>query len=167
MNATLIGMPGVGKSMLGRELARRLEYVFIDTDEIIEQRLGLKLQQILDDFGDEKFMETEENAILEMGKLDKCIISPGGSVIYSEKAMKLLAENSLIIFLNMSFRSIERRLANKDTRGIVGLKRKGLRALFDERLILYRKYADIEIDLPSEIDLETVVETIIRKAFSR
>jgi shikimate kinase len=158
-------MPAVGKSIAGRELAKRLGYAFIDTDEIIERRLGMKLQQILDAFGDERFIEIEEEAILEMGNPDKCIISPGGSIVYSEKAMKLLSEISRIIFLNVPFGSIERRLANKDTRGIVGLKTRGLRALFDERLLLYKQYADIEIELLDESDVDAVVTTIIRKAF--
>jgi shikimate kinase len=165
-SVTLIGMPAVGKSIAGRELAKRLGYAFIDTDEIIERRLGMKLQQILDAFGDERFIEIEEEAILEMGNTDRRIISPGGSIVYSEKAMKLLSEISQIVFLNVSFRSIERRLANKDTRGIVGLKKKDLKALFDERLLLYRKYADIEIELLDESDVDAVVTIIIRKAFS-
>ncbi len=166
-NATLIGMPGVGKSVIGRELAIRLGYAFIDTDVTIEKRAGLKLQQILDTYGEEKFMEFEEQAALDIGKADKCIISPGGSIIYSEKAMKFLAENSRVIYLKMSFSGIRKRLANMDTRGIVGLKKKGLRALFDERSVLYEQCADIKIELPDENDLDTVVKTIMWEAFGR
>ncbi|RJP66719.1 MAG: hypothetical protein C4532_15750 [Candidatus Abyssobacteria bacterium SURF_17] len=59
-----------------------------------------------------------------------------------------------------------RRHAKKDTRGIVGLKKKGLRALFDERLGLCRKYSDIEIELVNESDIDAVVTTIIRKVFN-
>jgi shikimate kinase len=160
-------MPGVGKSVIGRELAKRMGHAFIDTDEIIEKRAGLKLQQILDTCGDEKFMEIEEQAALGIGKVDRCIISPGGSIIYSGKAMKFLAENSRIIFLKMSFRGIEKRLANTDTRGIVGLKKKGLKALFDERSVLYGKFTDIEMELPDDNDMDTVVKTIMQETFGK
>ncbi|MBI5118570.1 shikimate kinase [Candidatus Poribacteria bacterium] len=166
-NVTLIGMPGVGKSVIGRELAQRMGYAFIDTDVTIEKRAGLKLQQILDTFGEEKFMKLEEQAALDIGKTDKCIISPGGSIIYSERAMKFLAENSRIVFLKMSFSGIRKRLANMDTRGIVGLKKKGLKALFDERSVLYERCADIKIELSDKDDLDTVVKTVIGEAFGR
>ena len=82
MNITLIGMAGVGKSVTGKELAKRLDYGFIDIDEIIEKKANLKLQQIIDDLGDDKFLAIEERTVLGLDKLENCIISPGGSVIY-------------------------------------------------------------------------------------
>ena len=142
-NITLIGMAGAGKSAIGKELAAMLSYRFVDIDEIIEEEAGLKLQQILDDSGEDKFLDIEERTILELGKVDKCVISPGGSVVYSAKAMKFLKENSVVLFLNAPFESIEKRLTNKEVRGIVGFKKRTLNTLHKERLILYRTYKDI------------------------
>lgn len=159
---TLIGMAGVGKSVIGKELAKRLNYTFLDVDKIIEEKTKLKLQQIIDKFGEDKFLNIEEKTILELGKFDNCIISPGGSVVYSVEAMKFLKKNSVIIFLDLPLKSIKNQISNISTRGIVGLKKKGLEALFNERVILYKKYADITIKGSKDFDINDVVK-IIRK----
>jgi shikimate kinase len=68
-NLTLIGMAGVGKSVIGRKLAEVLRYEFVDIDEQIENRFGVKLQEVLDRLGEQKFLETEEQAILGLAQL--------------------------------------------------------------------------------------------------
>jgi shikimate kinase len=162
-NVALIGMAGAGKSAIGKELAARLRYGFIDIDEVIEQKTGLKLQQILDDSGDAAFLDIEEKAVLELGQIDKCVISPGGSVAYSAAAMNFLKDHSVVVFLNAPFQSIEERLWDKEIRGIVGFKEKGLKTLYRERLDLYRKYADIEMEITEACDIDAVVERIMQK----
>src|SRR3989344_5472152 len=106
MNITLIGMPGVGKTLIGKELAKKLDYNFIDVDEIMEKNSGFKLQRIIDLFGEDEFLKTEEKTVLELGELDRAVISPGGSVVYCEKAMKFLKRTSKVVFLNASFETI-------------------------------------------------------------
>jgi len=162
-NITLIGMAGAGKSVIGKELAARLGYEFIDIDEVIEKKTGLKLQQILDDSGDDAFLDIEEKAILELGEIEKCVISPGGSVAYSAAAMDFLKDHSVVVFLNAPFESINGRLSNKEQRGIVGFKEKSLKTLYRERMDLYRKYTDIEIEITEECDIDAVVERIIQR----
>jgi shikimate kinase len=161
MNITFVGMPGSGKSVLGKELARVLGYRFLDVDKIMEEKKKLKLQQILENLGDEGLIRFEEQTILGLSKLENCIISPGGSVVYSEKAMKFLKENSTVVFLDCSFQSLKKRLTGASTRGIVGLKNKGLEALFKERIALYRKYADIIIKVSDNFDLEATMKTCL------
>lgn len=163
MNITLIGMPGVGKSTIGRKLAKKLNYKFIDADRIIEERKDSTLQQIIDNWGDEEFLKIEQGVILELNKLKNCVISPGGSVIYSPKAMNFLKENSLVVFLDISFANIQRRLKNQNTRGIVGMKNKNLETLFQERQILYKKYAEMIVPIPEDSIADLVVENIIWK----
>lgn len=163
MNVTLIGMPNAGKSTIGKELARRLNCNFIDTDEIIEGKLNLKLQQIVNDFGEDGFLEIEEQTVLKLGKLDNCVISPGGSIVYSIKAMESLKRNSVVVFLNASFESIRKRISDQPMRGIIGLKKKGLKALFDERLPIYEKYADITIEMPEDFNIADVIKDISQK----
>jgi shikimate kinase len=160
MNITLIGMSGVGKSRIGRELSSKVGYNFVDIDEIIERSSGKKLQEMIDELGNEKFLKIEEKAILGIGRIENAVISPGGSSIYSEKAMNFLKSISKIVFLSATLEEIKKRTSNFSKRGIVGLER-GLEQLFDERLPLYRKYADTTIDLKNGYSYESVVNRII------
>ena len=73
-------MPGAGKSLVGKEVARRLNLRLIDTDELIRQRTGLSLGETLARLGDELFIQLEENVVLQLGNFDNCVVSPGGSV---------------------------------------------------------------------------------------
>jgi shikimate kinase len=156
MNITFIGMAGAGKSTVGKRIAKRLGYDFIDIDDVIEAKTGMKLQQIIDRMGDEKFIEIEEKVVLELDNLKNHVFSPGGSIIYSQAAMDFLKRNSTVIFLDVPFRVIDARLRNRTNRGIIGLKDKPLEALFKERLILYKKYADITVPLQERIDDEKI-----------
>lgn len=166
MNITLIGMAGAGKSTIGRVLAKRLGYTFIDVDHLIMKNTGMPLQTLIDKEGDSALVRFEEEAILGLEQMDSCIISPGGSVVYSEKAMERLKNISKIIFLDAPFRSIARRLPNARKRGIVGLRNRSLKELFEERMVLYRKYADFSIKLKGKENIQEVVEKIIELSLS-
>jgi shikimate kinase len=154
MNITLIGMAGAGKSTIGRVLAKQLGYTFIDVDLLIKENTGMPLQALIDKQGDLALIKFEEEAILRLNQVDSCVISPGGSVVYSEKAMQHLKEISKIIFLNAPFRIIIRRLPNVRKRGIVGLRDRSLKELFEERMILYQKYADYSIKLKGKESIQ-------------
>jgi len=165
MNITLIGMAGAGKSIVGKELAKRLDYRFVDVDKVIEKRNRMRLQQIIDGVGDDKFIKEEERAVLSLGKIKNCIISPGGSVVYSKKAMAFLKNNSKIVFLDTSLKAIEKNITNVNKRGIVGLKNRTLKELFEERLPLYKRYADMVITIDKEFNLDLILKKIT-KTFS-
>ena len=167
MNITLIGMAGAGKSTIGRALAKRLNYTFIDVDCLITEKTGMTLQALIDKQGDSALIKFEEEAILKLLKIEKCIISPGGSVVYSEKAMEHLKKVSKIIFLDASFRSIVKRIRNARNRGIVGLGDRSLRELFEERTILYKRYADFSIKVKGREEIPEIVENIIRIFFAK
>ena len=167
MNITLIGMAGVGKSALGEELAKRLNYKFLDIDELIEEKTKLKLQEIIDSSGEDEFLKIEEKAVLALGELDRCVISPGGSVVYSKAAMGFLKKNSIVVFLDAPFESINARITNRAIRGIVGLKRKNLKAIFEERLPLYKKYADITIEMPADFNINVTIGNIVQGVFKK
>lgn len=165
MNITLIGMAGAGKSTIGKALAKRLNYTFIDVDGLITQRAGMSLQALIDKQGDSAFIRFEEEAVLGLEQLDNCVISPGGSVVYSKKAMSHLKNISKIIFLDAPFRSIVRRIPNARKRGIVGLRDRSLKELFEERLILYNKYADFSIKIRGRENVTGLVERAIKLCF--
>jgi shikimate kinase len=162
MNITLIGMAGVGKSVIGKALAKRLSFRFLDTDKIIENKMGMGLQEIIDEFGEESFLNIEEETTLGLKLSDKCVISTGGSIVYSKKAMKFLKKNSTVIFLDAPLRTIDSRVIDRVTRGIIHLK-KGLPGIYKERLPLYKKYADIKIKLSQDYNRGSVVKNIIKK----
>ena len=163
MNLTLIGMSGVGKSRIGKKLSNKVGYNFIDIDEIIETSRGQKLQEILDELGNEKFLKIEEETILGIGRIKNSVVSPGGSSIYSEKAMNFLKGLSKIVFLSATLEEIKKHTSSFSNRGIVGLER-GLEELFNERLPLYRKYADITIDLKNGYTDESILNRIVKEA---
>jgi shikimate kinase len=165
MNITLIGMAGAGKSTIGKALAKRLNYTFIDVDRLITEKTGMPLQDLIDKQGDSALIRFEEESILGLGQLDNCIISPGGSVIYSREAMKHLKEISKIVFLDAPFRSIVRRIPNARKRGIVGLRDRSLKELFEERLVLYNKYADFSIKIRGRENVQGLAERVIKLCF--
>lgn len=159
MNIVLIGMSGAGKSTLGVLLAKALGMDFIDTDLIIQQLEGRLLQEIIDHEGIDKFMEIEEKIVSEL-ELNNCVISTGGSVIYSNKAMNALKQVGQIVYLHVPYEEIQKRLINITTRGIVMKKGNSLKDVYEERLPLYMKYSDITFDCSNK-DIERCVSEII------
>jgi shikimate kinase len=157
MNITLIGNPGSGKSYIGKILAKNLTYDFVDIDITIEEKYNNTLQNIVDMLGEKGFLEEESNQTLSVTGDKNTIISPGGSIVYSEAAMIHLKNISKIVYLDTPFQSVVSRIDIKN-RGIVGLGKKSFKEIFLERDMLYRKYADIIIQ--GEVDADIIVENI-------
>src|SRR3989344_6556277 len=146
MNLTLIGMPMAGKSTVGKFLAQKLGYAFIDIDKVLEENAGKPLQQILDEAGEEGFLKLEEAAVLSYSSfLQKAVLAPGGSIVYSPVAMEHLKKISTVVFLEVPLEEIKKRIA-VGGRGIIGGKEKSLEQLYAERLPLYQKYAEVTVD---------------------
>ena len=144
-NLTLIGMPGAGKSTVGIILAKNLGLGFIDTDVLIQINQQKSLQQIINESDHLNLRKVEEEEILKI-KIANHVIATGGSVAYSEKAMAYLQRISIIIFLEVSFSELNRRIKNFDTRGIAKAGNQSFKDLYNERQILYNKYAEITIN---------------------
>jgi len=161
MNITLIGMPGSGKSSIGREVARMLEYEFVDIDLLIREKAGCTLQDIIDTKGDDALILLEEKIVRDLPIVDGIVISPGGSIVYSEKAMNFLKEKSIIIFLHTPLSRVKQQINNQESRGIVGLKGRSLEKLFAERFPLYQKYADMSINIGDRDTVTSVAGKIV------
>jgi shikimate kinase len=144
-NLTLIGMPGAGKSTVGVILAKNLGFGFIDTDVRIQINQQKTLQQIIDESDHLNLRAIEEAEILKIN-VENYVIATGGSAVYSEKAMCHLRSISKIIFLEVDFEEIKKRIHNFEIRGIAKAENQTLEQLFKERQILYQKYAEIIID---------------------
>ncbi|QXE89853.1 shikimate kinase [Geomonas subterranea] len=138
---TLIGMPGSGKSAIGRIIATRLGWRFIDTDHRIEKRFGKKLQAVVDQVGGEEFARIEEETVLALPSEGPMVISTGGSVVYSDAAMRRLAAISTVVFLDVPIQSLHGRIKRAAPRGIVGMGEGGLEELYRKRFELYHRYA--------------------------
>jgi shikimate kinase len=162
-NITLIGMSGAGKSSIGRLLAEHLNYNFIDPDIIINKKYA-DLQDIINKKGEKKLLDIEENTLLDLnGK--NTVFAPGGSCIYSDKAMQHLKKISVVIFIDPPYSRIKKNLSTVDIkkRGIIGLKENKLKELYDSRKGLYKRYKDISVKTTGDDfkkDMLSVLKTI-------
>jgi len=154
-NIIIIGMPGAGKSTVGVILAKTLGMNFTDTDIVIQETSGRLLQEIIDTEGPESFLKIEENAILSL-QGQNAVIATGGSVVFSGRAMEHLKRDGVVLYLAISFEEMARRLNNITTRGIVLVAGQSLRDMYNQRIPLYEKYADITIGCSGD-DFENVV----------
>jgi shikimate kinase len=144
-NIVLIGMPGVGKSTVGVLLAKALGRYFLDTDVLIQAAQGRSLQEIIDRDGLAAFCKIEEDYVLCLD-LTNAVIATGGSVVYSEPAMRHLAAHGLIVHLDLPVDMIEQRIRNLRTRGVVMETGQTIRSLYNQRQPLYRRYAQLTLD---------------------
>jgi len=140
----LIGMAGAGKSTVGVPLSKSLVFHFIDVDSYILEKDGKTAQEIIDNEGEEALLQLEKRRMYEIDLIHR-VVAPGGSIIYHSDLMEYLKQRSTLVYLDNSFEDIEERLTSLSTRGVVGLKNKSLRQIYDERRPLYFKYADITI----------------------
>jgi len=144
-NIVLIGMPGAGKSTVGVILAKRLGFEFIDTDLLIQSRTGLRLQEIIDTQGLPRFREIEEQTLIDLNT-QHSVIATGGSVIYCPKGMAALAVKGFFVYLQVPLAALEQRLADMGQRGLVMHKGQTLAHLYQQRVPLYEKYAQLTQD---------------------
>lgn len=159
-NIILIGMPGSGKSTVGVLLAKALGMMFVDTDLEIMQRVGKHLQEILNEEGLERFLQEEAAAVKALNSTHS-VIATGGSVVMEPEAMKHLREMGTIVFLDVSLEELQRRITNIRSRGIAFAPGQQLADVYEERLPLYRQYADVMVEM--EKDVEDTVEAVLQK----
>ena len=163
-NVVLIGMPGSGKSTVGVILAKLLGYDFIDTDLLIQKRAGKRLPEIIDDIGINGFLTLEEDVCAAV-TAERTVIATGGSVVYGERAMRHLKELGRILYLSVDYDALCRRLSDIRGRGVALRPGQTLRQLYDERAVLYRRWADIAIQEDDD-GLEETVAAVQRLLFS-
>ena len=160
-NVILIGMPGCGKSTLGVLLAKALMMDFVDTDLIMQNQSGKPLQQMVDELGTEGFSQVEEACICGLD-LDNTVIATGGSVALEERAMEHLASTGVIVFVKLTYETIESRLKNISTRGITLKKGQTLRDLYDYRQPYYHRWGQIIAEADGQ-EIEQTVEMLVKQ----
>lgn len=139
-NIILIGMPGAGKSTVGVVLAKVLGYRFIDTDLCIQEQEGMLLHQLIEEFGQDQFLEIENRCIASL-ECDNCVIATGGSAVYGKEAMTHLSKLGTIYYLELSYESIKERLGDLHERGVAIREGETLLSLYSSRCPLYEHYA--------------------------
>jgi len=166
MNLVLIGYRGSGKSAVGRKLAARLRLKFVDIDDLIEERQGVAISDIVKSHGWGHFRKLERGTIEEISKEDRIIIAPGGGAVLDSDNVKVLRENGFIFWLKADQQTLLKRL-NQDpethTRRPT-LTGKGtseeLKEILSLREPIYERVSDIQIDT-SALDVEAVVESVL------
>lgn len=158
-NIIFIGMPASGKSTVGVVVAKRLGYDFIDTDLLIQKQENRLLKEIIADVGNDGFLAIENQVNRDL-EAEHAVISPGGSVIYCEEAMEHFKEIGTIVYLKVSFETINRRISNAKNRGVVLKKGQTLQELYEERTKLFEKYADYTIS-EDGLDLEETIDKVL------
>jgi shikimate kinase len=160
-NIILIGMPGAGKSTIGVLLAKALSFSFVDTDLLVQQRIQMSLQDIIDTKGIQSFLTIEEEVILSL-RANRHVIATGGSVVYRQKAMEHLASTGIIVYFDVPLPVLRKRLKNITTRGIVMEADQSLASVYDTRHFLYENYADMIITCKKK-SMEEIVDEIMKK----
>ena len=151
-------MPSSGKTTKGMQIAKRLGKVFIDTDFIITKQTGMSPAQIVDRNDRAGFLRIQDE-IISSYRFNNMVIATGGGIIYCPGAMKNLKQRAVIIFLNTPFEVIQKRV-DKDRRLSGGGS--SLKEIFDERLPLYKSFADIEI-ICEDKEEKQIVDEIIKR----
>ncbi|SFG35022.1 shikimate kinase [Oribacterium sp. WCC10] len=145
MNLTMTGMPASGKSTIGVMLAKRLGMSFVDIDILIQEKTGKLLKELIVENGNDGFLKIEGDIAADLETVNS-IIAPGGSICYEDWAMDHLKQIGKVVYLKISFEEMAKRIGNVVDRGVAIPEGYSLKDLYDERTVLYEKYADITID---------------------
>lgn len=144
-NLVLIGMAGAGKSTIGREAARLLGWNFIDTDSLMEAASQASLEEINLKLERDEFLDLEAATVLSL-KTVNTVIATGGSVIYRPVAIRHLRGLGPLLFIDVDFPEIMRRIALNPQRGLVRGPGQSLEELYQERRQMYMRAADMRIE---------------------
>lgn len=150
-NRILVGMPGSGKSTVGKELAKLLDRPFVDSDEELEKVLGMSAGDYILKAGEEAFRAQETAVLAQLGKLSGLVIATGGGCVTRPENYPLLHQNGVIVFL-------ERELSKMPKKGRPLSMRGSLQDMYTIRLPMYRRFADLIV--PNDSDPETVARNV-------
>lgn len=147
---SLVGMPGSGKSTVGRHVARQLGLEFVDTDHLIEQRIGCSIREYFELHGEPAFRDVEQDVVAEATAMAHVgVVATGGGVVLREANRELLRARTTVMYLRTTPDDLARRLRNDTHRPLLqgaGDAAKRLRQLFQERDPLYRRAAHFVIE---------------------
>ena len=160
-NIVLIGFMGSGKTEIGKRLADKLGYTFMDTDSIIEKKMGKSISGIFQEDGEEHFRGLEAGVVKELSGIRGCIISTGGGMVVNRENILNLKKDGLMIWLKTSPETIYERVKSEHHRPLLGVKDplQEINKLLGLREPLYAE-ADITIETDG-LDIEKIVGMIV------
>lgn len=144
----LVGLPGSGKSTIGRQVSRRLALPFTDSDQVIELRLGCSIREFFEREGEERFRDIEEAVLDELSLVPASVLSTGGGAVLREGNRLKLRERCRVVYLRSSPEEVFRRLRHDRNRPLLQVADplQRLKDLFAARDALYRETAHFVID---------------------
>ena len=157
MNIVLIGLRGSGKTTIGKLLAERLGKQFIEMDELIVQRLGQSIPEIVNRYGWQKFRGAETEVTREVAGLDNVVNATGGGVVTSEENIRELKQKGKLFWLKADLDTLLGRIGNDQSRPSLTGKspREDMEAVLAERSPIYERVADFIVDtegkMPEEV----------------
>lgn len=158
---SLIGLPGGGKSTVGRQLAKRLDWSFADTDAVIEKRIGCSIRAFFESDGEDRFRSIEADVVEELAQRSETVLATGGGAILREKNRRILIDYTRVVYLRSTPEELFRRLRNDSLRPLLQVRdpQARLRELYAERDSLYIDTAEFVIDTgrPSVASLVNMV----------
>ena len=162
-NIYLIGLMGSGKTTLGKILSKKLDKDFYDSDQVIEEKLGVNVPMIFEYEGEAGFREREKDILKELVSKQNIVLATGGGIILSESNRDLLAKNGIVIYLKSNQKDLVLRMKNDKTRPLLknGNVELIIKKLCQEREPLYEQIADFEIATKNK-RIHEVVNEIIR-----
>jgi len=163
MNIVLIGLRGSGKTTIGKVVAKRLGKQFIEMDELIVQRLGLSIPEIVNRYGWQKFRNMEAEVTREVARLDNVVNATGGGVVTREENVRELKKKGKLVWLKANTDTLLRRIGNGQSRPSLTGKpqQKDMEVVLAERSPIYERVADFIIDTEGKMP-EEVAEAIVK-----
>ncbi|SNR81921.1 shikimate kinase [Desulfurobacterium atlanticum] len=162
MRIALIGFMGCGKTTIGKLLAERLNYKFIDTDSEIEKKTGLTIPEIFKKHGEKFFREKEREVLIDILKEDNIVIATGGGLPAYKDNMEVLNENALTIYLDTDFETLWNRISKDKNRPLVKKGKESIQELYNLRKPFY-KLSKIIVAQKENESPEKLAETILEK----
>ena len=162
MNLVFVGFMGVGKTIVGKGVAKRLAWPFIDTDLLIEEALAMSVPQIFTQHGETVFRQVERDVVARVVQQTRCVIATGGGVVLDRQNVDALKRHGLLIHLSLSPQTIFHRIGHESHRPLLWTDRpqQTLESLFQERERLYRACSDLTIDR-NGLGVDETVEKIL------
>ena len=161
-NIYLIGLMGSGKTTLGKILSKKLDKHFYDSDQVIEEKLGVNVPMIFEYEGEAGFREREKDILKELVSKQNIVLATGGGIILSESNRDLLAKNGIVIYLKSNQKDLVLRMKNDKTRPLLknGNVELIIKKLCQEREPLYEEIADFKVVTKNKRIYEVVNEIV-------
>jgi shikimate kinase len=159
-NVGLVGFMGSGKSVVGRALARELQFGFIDTDVIIEERTGELIHDIFNSRGEEYFRQIEREVVQEVCKTKSHVISFGGGVVLSPTSVQIIRNSSTVILLTASLESIMTRIGPTSHRPLLSDNDINLKEMIENLLEQRKAHYTNAMDFEINTDVKSITEIV-------